>query len=194
MYQTYQNASVLLVLDASLDSRSIELSLQERLLRIRVSPWMQRLWTLQEAWVARELAFQSAERAFWASTTFGESVTQPNPTKLQVNLLRDAQWNTTNFNRLIRALAVDYESFQLPTDMMLTLRRTIEQEIPGFLKDEDIWLSNLINQGWPIDSVSRNSAIVLLDLLENHGWISKTTDGALVSLISKMIRSALTDS
>ena len=49
MYQTYQKASHVLVLDASLRTDEIESSdIDEVSMRIFTSPWMRRLWTLQE--------------------------------------------------------------------------------------------------------------------------------------------------
>ena len=53
MYQTYQNASHVLVLDASLRTGKIESSdIDEVSMRIFTSPWMRRLWTLQEGALA----------------------------------------------------------------------------------------------------------------------------------------------
>ena len=62
MYQTYQNASHVLVLDTSLRTDKIESSdIDEISMRIFTSPWMRRLWTLQEgalAAVTNRLWFQ----------------------------------------------------------------------------------------------------------------------------------------
>ena len=62
MYQTYQNACHVLVLDASLRTSKIESSdIDEVSMRIFTSPWMRRLWTLQEgalAAVTNRLWFQ----------------------------------------------------------------------------------------------------------------------------------------
>ena len=62
MYQTYRNASHVLVLDASLRTIKIESSdIDEVSMRIFTSPWMRRLWTLQEgalAAVTNRLWFQ----------------------------------------------------------------------------------------------------------------------------------------
>lgn len=59
MRRTYEEASYVLVLDASIqcyDSRKIHVV--EALMRIFTSTWMQRLWTLQEGALARKLWFQ----------------------------------------------------------------------------------------------------------------------------------------
>ena len=62
MYQTYQNACHVLVLDASLRTDNIDSSdIDEVSMRIFTSPWMRRLWTLQEgalAAVTNRLWFQ----------------------------------------------------------------------------------------------------------------------------------------
>jgi len=57
MAQTYRNATAVLVLDAGILACSSAAPLEERLLRVVTSGWMQRLWTLQEALLARKLYF-----------------------------------------------------------------------------------------------------------------------------------------
>lgn len=67
MYNTYQNATHVLVLDASLRQYSVEsLDMDEVSMRIFTSPWMRRLWTLQEAALpalTNRLWFQLAHKA-----------------------------------------------------------------------------------------------------------------------------------
>ena len=67
MYQTYRNASYVLVLDASIRRDDVESSdIDEVSLRIFTSPWMRRLWTLQEGAlpaVSNRLWFQLVHRA-----------------------------------------------------------------------------------------------------------------------------------
>jgi hypothetical protein len=57
MASTYNSASVTLVLDAGMRKCSIERPLEEVILRILASVWMQRLWTLQEGALAGRLVF-----------------------------------------------------------------------------------------------------------------------------------------
>jgi hypothetical protein len=57
MAQTYRDAAALLVLDKGLQMCSFTAPLEEKLLRVLVSGWMQRLWTLQEAVLAKKLVF-----------------------------------------------------------------------------------------------------------------------------------------
>ena len=67
MYQTYRNAAYVLVLDASLRPYEVEsLDIDEMSMRICTSPWMRRLWTLQEGALpalTHRLWFQFADKA-----------------------------------------------------------------------------------------------------------------------------------
>ncbi len=58
MQKIYREADKVLVLDASLECTTIDASPEECLTRIQVSPWMQRLWTLQEGIFAKNLYFR----------------------------------------------------------------------------------------------------------------------------------------
>jgi len=58
MEKTYAKASVVLVLDESIGQLLLGDPLHEKMFTIYVSSWVQRLWTLQEMMVARELVFQ----------------------------------------------------------------------------------------------------------------------------------------
>ncbi|KAK0236550.1 hypothetical protein EDD85DRAFT_576878 [Armillaria nabsnona] len=61
MAETYRNADAVLVIDSGIRSCSVFAPLEERLLHIISSGWMQRLWTLQEALLARKLIFEFAD-------------------------------------------------------------------------------------------------------------------------------------
>ncbi|EMD38732.1 hypothetical protein CERSUDRAFT_112459 [Gelatoporia subvermispora B] len=61
MGRTYNNATVVLVMDSGVQSCSVTAPLEQRLLRIVTSAWMQRLWTLQEAMLARSLVFEFSD-------------------------------------------------------------------------------------------------------------------------------------
>ncbi|ESK91662.1 het domain protein [Moniliophthora roreri MCA 2997] len=61
MAQTYRDATAVLVVDSSIRSCPIDAPLEEKLLRIRTSGWVQHLWTLQEALLARKLVFQFSD-------------------------------------------------------------------------------------------------------------------------------------
>ena len=66
--ETYQNAAKVLVLDWEIE-RSRTSSPEETLMRILISDWMKRLWTLQEARLASRLYFQFQDRASRAEDT-----------------------------------------------------------------------------------------------------------------------------
>ncbi|KAK0431198.1 hypothetical protein EV421DRAFT_197173 [Armillaria borealis] len=61
MAETYRNAGAVLVIDSDIRSCSLSAPLEERLLHIISSGWMQRLWTLQEGLLARNLIFEFAD-------------------------------------------------------------------------------------------------------------------------------------
>ncbi|KAI0690559.1 hypothetical protein C8T65DRAFT_834361 [Cerioporus squamosus] len=62
MAETYAKAEKVLVIDAGIQSQCSRASSREEcLLRIATSGWMQRIWTLQEGILARELFFEVAD-------------------------------------------------------------------------------------------------------------------------------------
>ena len=58
MADTYRQAKAVLVIDAGIRSCSTHAPLEEKLLRVVSSGWMQRLWTLQEGLLAKEVVFE----------------------------------------------------------------------------------------------------------------------------------------
>lgn len=63
MQKIYREADKVLVLDASVECSTIDANPEECLTRIQVSPWMQRLWTLQEGAFAMNLYFRFKEKS-----------------------------------------------------------------------------------------------------------------------------------
>ncbi|EMD41760.1 hypothetical protein CERSUDRAFT_110334 [Gelatoporia subvermispora B] len=61
MGQTYKNAAAVLVIDSGIRTCSVSAPLEEKLLRVLTSGWMQRVWTLQEALLAKKLAFEFSD-------------------------------------------------------------------------------------------------------------------------------------
>jgi hypothetical protein len=61
MYEIYQEASRVLVLDRDLLLSTCRTTIEENLMRIENSHWMQRLWTFQEGALAQNLDFQFAD-------------------------------------------------------------------------------------------------------------------------------------
>ena len=58
MKACYENASLVWVMDSGLLRTSINTAYHEILIRIATSPWLRRLWTLQEAVFAQDIVFQ----------------------------------------------------------------------------------------------------------------------------------------
>lgn len=63
MYQTYSAADKVLVLDTDILKCSRKADYFERVMKITSSSWMRRLWTLQEATLAKDLYFQLSDGA-----------------------------------------------------------------------------------------------------------------------------------
>lgn len=61
MKACYENASLVWVIDSGLLRTSINTPYHEILIRIATSPWLRRLWTLQEAVFAKDIVFQLAD-------------------------------------------------------------------------------------------------------------------------------------
>lgn len=65
MAQTYQGAEKVVVFDAGLRQLSVSSTpVQEVVVRIELSSWMRRIWTLQEGLLARELYFEFSDGIF----------------------------------------------------------------------------------------------------------------------------------
>lgn len=58
MGETYRRATKVLIIDSGIRACPIDAPLEQKLLRVLTSGWMQRLWTLQEAVLAKELVFE----------------------------------------------------------------------------------------------------------------------------------------
>lgn len=76
MGQIYNKAQRVLVLDAELQKLSVESSQNEIFLRLALSGWMKRLWTLQEAVMARQLYIKLRDGCFNLETDIEHSATQ----------------------------------------------------------------------------------------------------------------------
>ena len=61
MADTYSNASTVLVIDKRIQQQKSSCSIQDLYCTIFTSAWMQRLWTYQEACLAKKLVFELAE-------------------------------------------------------------------------------------------------------------------------------------
>ncbi|RDX48896.1 hypothetical protein OH76DRAFT_1520448 [Lentinus brumalis] len=69
MAQTYRGAEKVIVLDAGIRSHcSMSRTPAENILRVKTSVWMQRIWTMHEAFLARELYFEFSDGLVSGST------------------------------------------------------------------------------------------------------------------------------
>jgi hypothetical protein len=73
MSTVYESADFVLVLDETLMKLEAPASCEETLFYIFASPWMTRLWTFQEAWLARSLVFQFEDRSVELGDLFGQA-------------------------------------------------------------------------------------------------------------------------
>ncbi|PBL01362.1 hypothetical protein ARMGADRAFT_1007365 [Armillaria gallica] len=71
MARTYRQAHTVLVIDAGISACPPSMHATEKLFRIKMSGWMQRLWTLQEGMLARRLVFQISDEQVEASSFLG---------------------------------------------------------------------------------------------------------------------------
>jgi hypothetical protein len=136
MRDSYENADKVLVLDGYLLSHNTEgLSYDEILAMIMCSPWNRRLWTLQEACLARNLVFQFATTHVDSSNAIKDSLEE----KADLNsLLFPNIWNA---HADLRAIEVaDSKTMNiLSAKKALSYRST---SVPG---DEPLCLGNLLN-------------------------------------------------
>lgn len=176
MLRTYQNADVVLVLDASLEAVPIDTPPVERLLRILVSPWTQRLWTLQEGWVAKTVAFQFSGGATLANNLVAECIRADHPWKLGISDLIWPDKCKRHIRKLVLALAVDDSTFNLPQDLIRTYRQQVTENFPGFPRDDDRRLAKILNQSHQFDPVFVTAGSTILTQIEN-----RDADGAFLT-------------
>lgn len=135
MRKSYEDAHKVLVLDSYLlagdDTSS---TLEELAIRILCSPWNRRLWTLQEAVLARSLVFQFRNRSLdlgaWAQGGSGH------PTTLQ-SLVFTGAW------RFISSLRV-FETEESRTMNIVQAKRALIYRSTSVADDEPLCLGNLL--------------------------------------------------
>jgi hypothetical protein len=164
MTQTYAFATMVLVIDAGLESVSVESSPLERLIRIRTSPWFQRLWTLQEAWFARQLAFQFAEAACETQSLILECFHKPSPMRLEIEdmlYLVENRPNPLN-SRLVRGLAADSRTYDIDENKLKGLIEGTKRFDADFPTEADKRLGRYINRFTTFDPVFWPNAQMIL--------------------------------
>ncbi|EMD32913.1 hypothetical protein CERSUDRAFT_126427, partial [Gelatoporia subvermispora B] len=84
--ETYQRAHAVLVLDSGIQSCSVAAPMEQKLLCIVTSRWMQRLWTLQEAVLASNLIFQFSDGRLALRDLVGYWRAETRPVARQLNV------------------------------------------------------------------------------------------------------------
>ena len=122
MARVYSTASIVLVLDSTLRTVDVGTSSAARvLLQIITSPWNHRLWTLQEALLARELIFAFHDGLYKAWDLWGRGNSIPTPIGYECRLklgelLVKKHMNVIRIARLLRR-----RSSSVPADEFLAV-------------------------------------------------------------------------
>lgn len=113
MAKTYEDSDKVLVLDASLRHISVDSPPDELLMRIRCTPWTQRLWTLQEGMLAKELYFQLLEGAIDPEPLYDIFGKRNTPVKLGIKYFGKPDFSLDDplAVRIYRALASDMDEY-----------------------------------------------------------------------------------
>ena len=168
MHRTYQDATYVLVLDSSLRHCDINKSgIDEVSMRILTSPWMRRLWTLQEGAlpsVADKLWFQLARKALnirqlWinANKKFFSTISRKGLAGDMINRLSSFA-SLFMKNGTMRAeahlenviTALRYRSVSIPSDEPLLIGNLLGIEIAQILKGDDRAAGLRMNRLWRV--------------------------------------------
>ena len=139
MRDTYANAENVLVLDAELETTSVEdLDIIENMVRVVCSTWMQRLWTLQEAFFAQRLWIQFQDAAVNLDSVVAKSICLPKTAK-----------NRPFFNIGISTIASIRQKPKHFATSEYKHELTLASSVPGrsvsAIEDEAICLSSVLN-------------------------------------------------
>ncbi|EMD37259.1 hypothetical protein CERSUDRAFT_94267 [Gelatoporia subvermispora B] len=144
MGRTYRDASVVLVIDSGIRTCSIHAPLEEKLLRIVTSGWMQRLWTLQESLLASTLVFEFTDGLVAIQDLIPYSpcdMTHPvrlcfygDIFSLMKNVLRDETRRTRTALGLGEvAAALQYRTTSKPEDETLAISSLLDVDVSQLL-------------------------------------------------------------
>ena len=169
MTKSYGMAAVVLVLDAGLELTSITASPQERLLKIKTSSWMHRLWTLQEGLFAKQLSFRFAEGASTATSILEACYEEPSPMKLSLDALLPGLTGRKRYlcNRLIRGLGADSRCFDLQgkKDALISGLSKMDSTFPT---DADKRLGRLMSDHLFLDPIFKDTYKAILGMIANR--------------------------
>lgn len=139
MARVYSTASIVLVLDSTLRAVDVGTSSAARvLLHVITSPWNHRLWTLQEAVLARELVFAFHDGLYKALDLWGRGNTIPTPIGLQCRvklgeLLGKKSMSVVRIARLLRR-----RSTSVPADEFLAVASLLEIPVEPLTSKEGL--------------------------------------------------------
>lgn len=145
----------MLVVDKGLEILSKDVLPEEKYISIRICGWMQRLWTMQEGWLAPRLYFQFSDGALQGFELWQACMSNPRaPMKLSIsNMAEYPNWSPVPRENLIRALVTDSSSILMDAEKKHMLDDAYRQKYPELPTTEDKQLSWLINRCARFDPV-----------------------------------------
>ena len=127
MARVYSTASIVLVLDSTLRAVDISTSSAARvLLQIITSPWNHRLWTLQEALLARELIFAFNDGLYKTGYLWVRELSIPTPISYECRLKLGELLLKENINVIRIARLLRGRSSSVPADEFLAVASLLE--------------------------------------------------------------------
>ncbi|BCS23554.1 uncharacterized protein APUU_31779A [Aspergillus puulaauensis] len=179
LLRVYQAAEKVLVIDKSVQCLSLSTSSPfELLFRVAISPWTRRLWTFQEACLAKQLYYDFDDMPRDGYELIRLCTEMDAPTKLNANSIVGGV-NTVNLSGVIpehapfvwllaRALAVDSNSVGRNT---LSAFEFFRLGNSGFPSREDATLVDFIGRWGNVDPVFIDLSRPINDMrLLEHGW------------------------
>lgn len=119
----YANAEKVLVLDRELEETShLDLNLQELFARIRISSWMTRCWTLQEAALAQHLSIQFSDGNLDMSHSLDEHSKSLKADNIDINW--DTRRRLCPFDNKVIVNGPGLETVLYPTNSLANFART----------------------------------------------------------------------
>ena len=137
MARVYSTASIVLVLDSTLRTVDVGSSSAARvLLQLLTSPWNHRLWTLQEALLARELVFAFHDGLYKAWDLWGRGNSIPTPIGYECRLKLGELLVKKHMNVVRIANLLRRRSSSVPEDEFLAVASLLEIPIEPLTSKE----------------------------------------------------------
>lgn len=141
MRSTYQNAHHVLVLDSSLRFCDVEaIGLLEAAVRIFTSPWLRRLWCLQEGAHAKRLWFQFQDRSVELVEIFKELRAEY---QSRNSLTKEVMFDIMSVYRHLRLFVTESAKSEAPPVTLHMVARALRYRGVSVVSDEAICLANL---------------------------------------------------